>query len=71
MTKTLVVLIGAIILAMGLTFTLQGLGVLKGSTMSGETQWALIGPLVAVVGAGLLWLGFRRKPSPDGKAPPS
>ena len=33
-------------------WTLQGLDVLKGSSvMSGKTLWAIIGPIVAILGA--------------------
>jgi uncharacterized membrane protein HdeD (DUF308 family) len=34
----------------GLIWTLQGLGYLKGSVMTSVTLWAVIGPIVAVVG---------------------
>lgn len=34
----------------GLVWTGQGIGLIGGSFMTGETVWALIGPVVAVVG---------------------
>jgi hypothetical protein len=34
-------------------WTLQGLGVLGGSVMSGVTLWAVIGPVVALAGLAL------------------
>ena len=39
---------------------LQGVDVLGGSGMSGKTLWAVVGPIVALVGAGLLVTGLRR-----------
>jgi hypothetical protein len=45
---------GAILVAVGLVWTLQGLNVLGGSVMSGSTLWATIGPIVLVVGLVLI-----------------
>ena len=50
MNKSLRVGLGVLLVLMGLTFTLQGLGYLAGSAMTGVTLWAIIGPLVAVAG---------------------
>ncbi|GAA4974346.1 hypothetical protein GCM10025331_80790 [Actinoplanes utahensis] len=43
----------------GAVWTLQGLGVLGGSSMTGDTTWALIGPVAALLGAALIVAGFR------------
>lgn len=44
-------LVGGLILVMlGVVWTLQGLGIVGGSVMSGVTLWAVIGPAVALVG---------------------
>jgi hypothetical protein len=53
--------IGALAVLTGLVWTLQGLDVLGGSVMSGEKMWAVIGPIVAVVGLALLAAGLRRR----------
>jgi hypothetical protein len=47
-----VVLVGAGFLLMlaGVVFTLQGVGVLGGSVMSGVSFWALAGLVLAVIG---------------------
>lgn len=50
MKKTALVVVGAVLVLAGVTFGLQGLGVIGGSAMSGKTVWALIGPVLAVVG---------------------
>jgi hypothetical protein len=56
-----VLLIGGVVLALlGVVWTLQGLDVLGGSSMSGVTIWAIVGPIVALVGLGLLVTGIRR-----------
>jgi hypothetical protein len=52
--------VGVIALLAGLVWTLQGLGVLGGSAMSGQRLWAVVGPVVALVGLVLL-VGTRRR----------
>jgi hypothetical protein len=43
--------LGVLLVLMGLTWTLQGLGVLQSSSpMTGVTLWAIIGPIVALGG---------------------
>lgn len=63
MTKPMWVVAGAVLVVMGLVWTLQGLDVIEGSAMSGTTTWSVIGPVVVLIGAALVWLGVRgRKP---------
>lgn len=52
--KSSVNVLGAILVVLGGIFTLQGLGYLGGSPMTGVTLWAIIGPILAVVGVALL-----------------
>lgn len=42
--------VGIVMLVAGAVFTLQGIGVLHGSSMTGSTTWAVLGPLIAVAG---------------------
>ncbi len=49
------VILGGLLVLAGVIWTLQGLGVIGGSVMSGVTAWAVIGPCVAAVGAGIMW----------------
>lgn len=42
------------IVIVGCVFTLQGLGYLAGSAMTGVTLWAIVGPIVAIVGLVLI-----------------
>src|ERR1700742_996162 len=53
--------LGAVLAVAGIIFTLQGLGDIGGSVMSGVTMWAVIGPILAVIGLALAGLGFRRR----------
>jgi hypothetical protein len=54
-------LIGGVALVLiGLLWALQGVGVLGGSTMSGHSQWLLIGAVAAVVGLWLIRTSIRR-----------
>jgi hypothetical protein len=52
--KSSINVLGAILVVLGAIFTLQGLGYLAGSPMTGVTLWAVIGPILAVVGIVLL-----------------
>ena len=54
MNKNLQAGLGVLLVLVGLLWTLQGLGMVGGSVMSGVTFWAIIGPLVAIVGVVLL-----------------
>jgi hypothetical protein len=60
MGRWLFVVLGALLVLVGLVWTLQGLNVLGGSVMSGVTVWAIIGPIVVLLGAWVLWRGVRR-----------
>ena len=47
-------IIGVLLLLPGVTFFLQGINVLPGSFMTGQSQWAVIGGILMVIAAGLL-----------------
>ncbi|GAB2933778.1 hypothetical protein GCM10027280_22000 [Micromonospora polyrhachis] len=53
--------LGLLAVIMGAMWTVQGLGHVEGSMMTGVTLWAMIGPLVALVGVGSLVLGLRSR----------
>jgi hypothetical protein len=53
--------IGVLVALAGAVFTLQGLGVLGGSSMSGATLWAILGPIIVVVGLGIVSVGSRSR----------
>ena len=51
--------LGSILVLIGAVWILQGVGLLKGSFMTGEAVWAVIGAVCAVIGVALL-RGSRR-----------
>ncbi len=53
--------VGVLFILVGGLWFLQGVNVLGGSVMSGQSQWVIIGGIVAVVGIALLVLGNRRR----------
>ena len=59
MRKPLWVLAGVLLAIFGAVFTLQGLNVIHGSGMSGKTFWAVAGPIIVLVGLGLVRAGAR------------
>jgi hypothetical protein len=52
-------IVGILMVLAGLVWTLQGLDVMGGSAMSGNTMWAVIGPIVGIIGLGLVGFGVR------------
>jgi hypothetical protein len=53
-------LIGGVVLVLvGAVWTVQGLGYLPGSVMTGVRFWAVVGPVVAIVGVLLVVHGVR------------
>ncbi len=60
MKKGLLVVVGVVVVLAGLLFTLQGLNVMGGSAMSGKTLWAVLGPVIAIVGLVIATVGARQ-----------
>ncbi len=62
MTGRVVAAIFAVLLVVvGLVWTAQGLGYLKGSAMTGVAYWAVVGPAVAGLGVALGIVALRRR----------
>jgi hypothetical protein len=61
MRRILLTIVGALLIIAGVVWTLQGLGFLKGSVMTGVTLWALIGPVVAIGGLATTVTGLRSR----------
>ena len=59
--RWILIVVGAIMLLIGGVWILQGVGILPGSFMSGDSFWAVMGALVAIVGAVLCFFGVRRR----------
>jgi hypothetical protein len=50
-----------IVLAIGALWSLQGIGLVRGSFMTGQSQWLYIGIVAILVGlAGLVWANRSR-----------
>ena len=59
--RLLLVGAGSLITLAGVIFTLQGVGVIGGSFMSGTTTWAVLGPVIALVGLALVAAALLRR----------
>jgi hypothetical protein len=60
--KIVLNIVGVLLVLVGGVWFLQGINVLPGSFMSGQTQWAVRGGIAAVVGIGvLLWANRKRQ----------
>ncbi|MEU1397718.1 hypothetical protein ABZ403_16890 [Micromonospora zamorensis] len=53
--------LGLLAVVIGAVWTVQGLGYVSGSVMTDQKIWAVIGPIVALVGLVVLWLGLRSR----------
>ena len=58
MRRVVLVGVGVVLMLAGVIFTLQGVGVLGGSVMSGVTFWAVAGPVIALAGLALALIGL-------------
>ncbi|HEY0646128.1 MAG TPA: hypothetical protein VGD39_22130 [Nocardioides sp.] len=59
--RALLVALGVVMVLVGAVWTFQGLGYLEGSPMTGQEIWAILGPLVAGLGVGLVVVAARRR----------
>ncbi len=60
MRSSFMVVIGVLAVVVGAVWTLQGVGYLGGSPMTGVTLWAIVGPIVCVAGLVAVVFGARR-----------
>ena len=63
MKSGLLIVVGALIAVAGIIFTLQSLGYIGGSVMTGVTFWAVVGPLIALAGIAVAAFGLRHRRS--------
>jgi hypothetical protein len=59
MRKAIALVLGGLLTVVGLIWTLQGLGYLTGSPMTGVAFWAIVGPIVAGLGVAAMIVGYR------------
>lgn len=60
MGRSSLLVIGVVLVVIGLLWTGQGLGWIGGSPMTGVTLWAVVGPILAIVGTVLIVRARRR-----------
>ncbi|GGM40928.1 hypothetical protein GCM10011608_27080 [Micromonospora sonchi] len=53
--------LGLLAVVVGALWTVQGLGYIEGSVLTDQRIWAVIGPVLMLVGLALLWLGVRAR----------
>ena len=61
MRRGLLIGLGVLVTVAGLVFALQGLGYIGGSSMTGTTLWAVLGPLIAILGLSMVAAGLRAR----------
>jgi hypothetical protein len=64
MLKIVLNVVGGLCILMGGVWFLQGINILPGSYMTGQTQWAIYGAIAIIIGAVLLFFANRRKARP-------
>jgi len=57
--RYVLLIVGGLMALMGGVWTLQGVGILPGSFMTGQTFWTVVGSLTLVAGGILAFFGFR------------
>ncbi len=57
--RIVLVIAGVLVALFGLLFTLQGFGAVSGSPMSNTTTWSVLGPLIAIAGIIVAFVGWR------------
>lgn len=64
--RWVLIVVGALMILMGCVWTLQGLDILgtTGQGMTGDKTWAIVGPIVALVGLFAFVSGLRRGRTP-------
>ena len=62
--KTLLTIVSIVLILIGGVWFLQGINIIGGSVMTGQSQWTVIGSILVIVGIGLLVFVNRRKDTP-------
>jgi divalent metal cation (Fe/Co/Zn/Cd) transporter len=61
MAQPVSLVVGLVVMVAGIVFTLQGVGVMSGSTMSNTTTWSILGPVIALVGVLVVYRATRAR----------
>ena len=57
--RTILIVVGAVLMLVGTVWFLQGINVLPGSFMTGQTQWAIYGAIAFLIGVFAFWRARR------------
>ena len=63
MRNALLITVGVLAMIAGVIWALQGFNVVGGSFMSGDSVWAIVGPVVALAGLVIVAVGLRGRRS--------
>jgi hypothetical protein len=58
--RIVMIVAGVLCLLLGCVWMIQGINILPGSFMTGQTKWAIYGALLVIIGIGLLFSAKRR-----------
>lgn len=58
--------LGVVVALLGALFTFQGLGYIAGSAMTGVTLWAIVGPILVLIGLVVALRAARKRGSGQG-----
>jgi len=61
--KIVLSIVGGFLVLMGVIWFLQGINILPGSFMSGQSKWAINGAISGIIGVALLVFAYWRKAS--------
>ncbi|SCL24644.1 hypothetical protein GA0070624_2960 [Micromonospora rhizosphaerae] len=53
--------LGLLAVVIGAVWTVQGLGYVNGSVLTDQRIWAVIGPVIVLIGLVALWYGMRAR----------
>jgi uncharacterized membrane protein HdeD (DUF308 family) len=59
--RIVMIVSGVLCLLLGCVWILQGINILPGSFMTGQTKWAIYGTLLVIIGIALLFAANRRR----------
>jgi hypothetical protein len=57
--RTALIVVGILLMLVGLVWFFQGINVLPGSFMTGQTQWAVYGAIAFLIGVFAFWRARR------------
>jgi hypothetical protein len=57
--RYVLLIVGGLIALVGVVWFLQGIGILPGSFMTGQSFWAVMGVVCLAVGGSFVFAGFR------------